>query len=217
VFFDMDGLLVDTEPLWFEVEAKVMARLGGRWSPADQRELIGGSMAHTVAYLLARATRPATPEQVAGWLNEGAARQLAARDLQPMPGAGELVAEVRAAGLPLALVTSSDRMIMEAVTRRLDGWFPVTVCADDVRHGKPDPEPYLLAAWRTGADPVCCVALEDSPRGLASAEAAGCATIAVPGIAPVTAAPGRLVVRSLADVDLATLRALAADRDHVIS
>ncbi len=213
VLFDMDGLLVDTEPLWFEVERQVMARLGGEWTERDQRALIGGSLQRSVGYLLGRASRPAAAETVADWLIGGMAGLLAERGVAAMPGALELVGQVRAAGVPLALVTSSERVIMDAV---LDGLarrgvsFPVTVCGGDVRQTKPDPEPYQLAAAMLGADPKCCVALEDSPNGVAAAEAAGCVTVAVPGPAAVPAGPGRTVVASLADVDLPLLRALLA-------
>ena len=71
VLFDMDGLLVDTEPLWLETETEVTARLGAPWTPEDQQALLGGSMARTVGYLLARATRPAPPETVERWMIEG--------------------------------------------------------------------------------------------------------------------------------------------------
>src|ERR1700728_2367660 len=63
VLFDMDGLLVDTEPLWFETETQVMARLGAPWSEEDQQQLLGGSMEHTVSYLLSKATRSAEPHE----------------------------------------------------------------------------------------------------------------------------------------------------------
>ncbi len=88
--------------------------------------------------------------------------------------------------------------------------FPVTVCGDDVPVTKPDPAPYLLAAKLLDVEPARCVALEDSPNGVASATAAGCLVVAVPSFVAVPAAPRRLVVRSLSDVTLGTLRALAA-------
>jgi beta-phosphoglucomutase-like phosphatase (HAD superfamily) len=88
--------------------------------------------------------------------------------------------------------------------------FPVTVTGDDVTRPKPDPEPYLLAAKLLGADPERCVALEDSPNGVASATGAGCRVVAVPSLLPIPPAAGRLVVPSLAGVTLNTLRALAA-------
>ena len=113
------------------------------------------------------------------------------------PGARELLAEVAAAGLPHALVTSSERRFMDVVLARTGLRFDALVCADDVSVTKPDPEPYLLAAKLLGADPARCFALEDSPNGVASAEAAGCRVIAVPSLVPIEPAPGRTVVRSL--------------------
>jgi len=88
--------------------------------------------------------------------------------------------------------------------------FPVIVCGDDVPVTKPDPAPYQLAAKLLDAEPGRCVALEDSPNGVASATAAGCLVVAVPSFVAVPAAPGRLVVSSLTDVSLAALRALAS-------
>jgi HAD superfamily hydrolase (TIGR01509 family) len=215
VLFDMDGLLVDSEPFWFEVEREVMARLDGNWSEADQHALIGGSLPRTVTYLLARAGRQASRQDVGRWLVDGMTTLLAARPLPMRPGAADLLAEVRAAGIGHALVTSSERPIMDAVLRQLGIGFTATVCADDVHNGKPDPQPYLLAAALLGADPRWCVALEDSPNGVASAEAAGCALIAVPSLVPIAARPGRVVAGSLAEVDLAMLRKLvpAAERE----
>ncbi len=210
VLFDMDGLLVDTEPLWFEVECAVMGRLGGDWSEADQQALVGGSLPRSVDYLLARARRRASPAQVARWMVAGMTELLAVRPVPLLPGAGELLAEVAAAGLPHALVTSSERAIMTAVLDQVGAVFPVTVCGNDVLRSKPDPEPYLLATARLGAPPGCCIALEDSPNGVAAAEAAGCRTVAVPSLAPVPPRPGRLVVSSLDQLDLAWLREHAA-------
>ena len=210
VLFDMDGLLVDSEPLWFEVECAVMARLDGRWSEADQQALIGGSLPRTVSYLLARAGRPASSEDVGRWLVDGMTSLLMSRPLTMLPGAGELLAEVRAAGIPHALVTSSERPVMDAVLRQLGVGFTATVCADDVTRGKPDPEPYLRAASLLGADPRACVALEDSPNGVTSAEAAGCRLIAVPSLVPIHAQDGRMIATSLSQVNLALLRDLVA-------
>ena len=210
VLFDMDGLLVDSEPLWFEVECAVMARLDGQWSETDQQALIGGSLPRTVSYLLARAGRPASPEEVGRWLVDGMTVLLKSRSLTMLPGARELLAEVRAAGVPHALVTSSERPIMEAGLAQLGIGFTATVCADDVSRGKPDPEPYLRAASLLDVDPRCCVALEDSPNGVASAEAAGCRVIAVPSLVPIPARPGRMLVASLSQVSLARLRDLVA-------
>ena len=210
VLFDMDGLLVDTEPLWLETETEVMARLGAPWTPEDQQALLGGSMARTVGYLLARATRPAPPETVERWMMDGVLARVRAGRVVVRPGVRELLAEVAEAGVPYALVTSSQRAFAEAVLGATGITFPLTVCAEDVTTGKPDPEPYLLAAKLLDADPVRCVALEDSPNGVASATAAGCRVLAVPSLVPIPPAPGRVVVASLAGVSLGDLRRIAA-------
>ncbi len=198
VLFDMDGLLIDSEPLWLEAETAVMARLGADWTTADQAQLLGGSLKRTVRYLMGKAARPASPELVAEWLMSGVSNLVRERGVPLQPGARELLAEVAAAGLPHALVTSSERRFMDAVLARTGLRFDVLVCANDVSMTKPDPEPYLLAAKLLGADPARCVALEDSPNGVASAEAAGCQVIAVPSLIPIEPGPGRTVVRSLA-------------------
>ena len=212
VMFDMDGLLVDTEPLWFEVESAVMARLGGDWGAGDQEQLVGGSLERTLDYLLGKATRPRSRATVAGWMVGGMVELLGTRPIAALPGALRLLGEVAAAGVPHALVTSSERVIMEAVLRQLKVSFPVTVCGEDVAATKPDPAPYLLAAARLGADPRWCAALEDSPNGVAAAEAAGCLTVAVPNLVPIPAADGRVVVTSLTEVSLAELARLVAAR-----
>lgn len=208
--FDMDGLLVDTEPLWLETETEVMARLGAPWSTDDQEALLGGSMQRTVAYLLSKATRPAPPETVAGWMMDGMLEKVRAGRVAVRRGARELVTEVAKSGLPYALVTSSRRPFAEAVLEATGLPFEVTVCGDDVSETKPAPDPYLMGAKLLSVDAERCVALEDSPNGVASATAAGCKVIAVPSLLSIPEAPGRRVVSSLEEVDLAVLRDLAA-------
>jgi HAD superfamily hydrolase (TIGR01509 family) len=205
--FDMDGVLVDSEPLWFRAETAVMARLGGSWAEGDQHVLVGGSMAVTVAYLLERGTRAADPADVERWLVDSMAEMLSSGPLPVMPGARELVEQVSAAGLPYALVTSSERVIMDAVLSGFGATFPVTVCADDVSACKPDPEGYLLAAAKLSVEPARCIVIEDSLNGVAAAEAAGCLAVAVPSVVPIPAAPGRVVACSLAELSLQRLRA----------
>jgi HAD superfamily hydrolase (TIGR01509 family) len=206
VLFDMDGLLVDTEPLWLETETEVMARLGGPWSEADQEALLGGSMDRAVRYLLDRAIRPVPPATVAGWMLAGMLDRVRAGRVIVKPGARELLAEVAAAGLPHALVTSSLRSFAEAVLGATGMAFGVTVCCEDVTVTKPDPAPYLLAAKLLDVDPARCVALEDSRSGVESAGAAGCLVVAVPSVVPIPPGRDRVVVPSLRDVKLADLR-----------
>ena len=213
VLFDMDGLLVDTEPLWFETEIEVMARLGAPWTKQDQAALLGGSMERSVGYLLSRATIPASPAEVERWLLEGMIPRVEAGRATVLPGVRELLAAVTAAGLPVALVTSSLRRFAEAVLTSTGLRFPVTVFGEDVPATKPDPAPYQLAAKLLDVEPGRCVALEDSPNGVASATAAGCLVVAVPSFLAIPDAPGRLVVGSLRDVTVDRLRALAAAGD----
>jgi beta-phosphoglucomutase-like phosphatase (HAD superfamily) len=235
VLFDMDGLLVDSEPLWFEAETTVMALMGSAWSHADQQRLVGRPMKHSLGYMLARAARPVPEETVERWLADGITSLVRQRGVPMLPGARELITEVKAAGLPCALVTSAQPDLMNAVLETIGAAlrapvldvpvldvpvfdvpvfdvpvFDVTVCAADVQHGKPDPEPYRLAARLLGVPPGCCVALEDSHSGVASAETAGFSVIAVPNVAAVPARPGRIIVSSLGEVNLARLRQVAA-------
>ncbi len=200
VLFDMDGLLIDSEPLWLAAETAVMARLGADWTEADQVQLLGGSLERTVRYLLAKATKPAPPEVIGEWLMSDIAERVRRCGVPVRPGARKLLAAVAQAGLPSALVTSSERRFMNAVLAGTGLRFDVLVCADDVTATKPDPEPYLLAAKLVGVPPGDCFALEDSPNGVASAQAAGCRVIAVPSLVPISPAPGRIVVSSLLDL-----------------
>jgi HAD superfamily hydrolase (TIGR01509 family) len=208
VLFDMDGLLLDSERLWLEAEAEVMAWLGGSWGPKHQEFLVGGSLDRTVAYMLDLTGAPADAEEVSRRLLDAMGRRLRA-DVPMMPGARELLDEVRAAGLPSALVSSTHRALMEYA---LDGIgrdsFTVTVAGDEVGRTKPDPEPYLAATRLLDVDPRRCVVLEDSPSGVTSGTAAGCHVVAVPSVVPIDEAPGRTVVSSLKEVDLDRLRAL---------
>jgi HAD superfamily hydrolase (TIGR01509 family) len=200
VLFDMDGLMIDSEPLWLEAETAIMARLGASWSQKDQAALLGGSLERSVRYLLAKATRPAPPLLVGEWLMSDITERVRRDGVPVRPGALELLASVQRAGLPHALVTSSERGFMEAVLASTGMRFDVLVCAEDVAATKPDPEPYLLAAKLVGIPPGDCFALEDSPNGVASAEAAGCQVFAVPSLVPIPSAPSRIVVRSLRDL-----------------
>jgi HAD superfamily hydrolase (TIGR01509 family) len=217
VLFDMDGLLLDSEPLWFEAESAVMARLGVPWAAEDQEELLGGSLERTVSYMLGKArARPgaaggrAGAAQVGRWLLAGMTELILARGVPLRPGARELLAEVAAAGMPHALVTSSHREVMQAALEASKLEFAVTVCREDVAKGKPGPEPYLRAASLLGVPAAGCVVLEDSPNGIASGLAAGCTVIAVPSLPQPAAPPGVLTVASLAEISLARLREVAA-------
>jgi HAD superfamily hydrolase (TIGR01509 family) len=214
VLWDMDGLLVDTEPLWTRAEHDVAAHYGSTFTPAAKAAIVGTRLDTAVPLLLEHFGVPATPEEV-----ERAGRLLLSRvvalflaePLPLQPGAARLLADLADAGVPCALVSSSFRVLVDAVLSTGAGPFATTLAGDEVARAKPDPEPYLTAAARLGADPARCVVLEDSPTGVASGTAAGCAVVAVPSVAGVAVdpAPRRRVVSSLVDVSVADLAALA--------
>ncbi|MEV0970593.1 HAD family hydrolase [Microtetraspora glauca] len=210
VLFDMDGLLVDTEKVWFEVESEVVTRLGGTWGPEHQEQLVGGSWERSVAYMLAMTGAEVAPSLIGEWLLDGMERRLA-DGVVTMPGALELLRAVADEGVPIALVTSSLRVIADSVLKTIGReHFDVIVTADDVTWTKPHPEPYLTATGLLSVDPARCAVLEDSPNGVASASAAGCQVVAVPSLVAIDPAPGRIVVPSLRHVDVALLRGLIA-------
>ncbi len=201
MLFDLDGLLIDSEPVWYAVEAEVMERLGARWTPADQEACVGGPVGKSVAYMLKVAGRDLSPTMLRDELLAGMRARLRT-DVPLRPGAVELVDAVRASGVPTALVSSSYRSLVDAALQRLGGArFDVTVAGDEVERGKPDPEPYLAACAWLDAGPSRCVVVEDSPVGVASGQQAGCFVVAVPSVAGIEPADRRVVLDTLAGVD----------------
>ncbi len=214
VLFDMDGLLVDSEPVWTVAETELAAALGGAFTAELKAAIVGTRLEVAVPTILAWYDAPRAEPDIAAtsaWLLRRMA-ELFADELIVLPGVVELLAALRDAGVPVALVSSSYRVLVDAVLRQGIGPFEVSVAGDEVVHGKPDPEPYLTACARLRVDPREAVVLEDSPAGVASGEAAGCAVVAVPSVAGVnfSAAPRRLVVPALTKVGLAELIALVA-------
>lgn len=214
VLFDMDGLLVDTEPIWTVAEVELARSLGGEFTPALKAAIVGTRLEVAVPTILSwygAPTDEATVARTMGWLLDRMVALFADRPAV-LPGVVDLLGSLAAAGIPTALVSSSYRVLVDAVLAHGIGPFDTTIAGDEVTHGKPHPEPYLLAAARLGVDPALCVVIEDSPSGVVSGEAAGCAVVAVPSVAGVGFEPGprRLVVPSLEAVDLADLHALVA-------
>jgi HAD superfamily hydrolase (TIGR01509 family) len=213
VLFDMDGTLIDSEPIWFDTEIAILAEYGFTLGREHWARVLGQPNEVAVGYLLEVSGIPLTPRQ----LNERIEDAMAARmgqGIELMAGAKELFTELDAAGIPAALVTASSRRIVEASLGSIGAHrFQFTVSGDDVTHGKPHPEPYLTAARLLGVDPTRCAVIEDSPNGSRSGAAAGCRVLAIPHAAPIAAHPLITVADSLADVSLATLRGLFADAD----
>ncbi|MFF6868303.1 HAD family hydrolase [Streptomyces sp. NPDC090109] len=206
VLFDMDGTLVDTETLWWDATEEVAARLGHRLTAADAPEVVGRAVEDTAAHLV-RTTGMSGTAGVASALTTAFRRRVDAG--APLrPGAGRLLAELERAAVPFALVSASPRSVVDAVTGGALARVPFafTLSADDTARTKPHPDPYRTAARRLGVPVEACVAVEDSPDGTASADAAGCVVLVVPSLLPVEPGPGRVFAESLEEVSLATLR-----------
>jgi len=208
VLFDMDGLLIDSEPVWYDVESEVVARLGGTWSHAHQAACIGGTLDASCRYILEVTGSSVSVEELTAMLLAGMVEHFRA-GLPLHAGALELVDAVRTRGVATALVSSSYRVLVNAALHRIGAdRFDVSVVGDEISQGKPHPEPYLTACEKLSVDPARCVALEDAASGVRSAEAAGCVVVAVPSVAPIEALPTRPVMSSLADIDVDWLLAL---------
>jgi HAD superfamily hydrolase (TIGR01509 family) len=208
VLWDMDGTLVDTEPLWIASEYELAERSGATWSREHALNLVGWDLLDSGRYIRDHMGLEMEPEEVVQLMLDRVVAGV--RDgVDFRPGVLELLAEQRRAGVPAALVTMSYRSLAEAVVAGLPaGTFAAVVVGDEVGNGKPHPEPYLTAARLVGADPARCVAIEDSTTGATSAQAAGCRVLAVPHHVAVPPAPGRSVVPSLEGVRLADLESM---------
>jgi len=225
VFFDLDGTLIDSEEVWNDAVRRLAASRGVVAAEPLLARTHGLEVMQALRLVHAEfGWHPGTLDADAAWL----ARQVAAtfeNGIVWRPGAQSLLSRLRTAGVPTALVTSTYRQLVDLILRRLE-WegFDAVVCGDEVRSPKPDPEPYLTAARLLGVDVRTCVAVEDSPKGAASARAAGCAVLYVSAMSP--APPGgdmAAVLTTLVGVDLATLTRLThhhngrSRSDHPVS
>ena len=216
VLFDMDGTLVDSEKVWDVGLTELAHRYGGELSAAARARMVGTSMTESMAILHDDLGQPwRDPHGSVEWL-ERRVKELFALGLVWRPGAAELLASVHAAGIPMALVTATRRHLVDVALVTIgEHYFRAVVAGDEVDQTKPHPEPYLTAASLLGADPARCVAVEDSPTGVASARAAGCVVLAVPCEIELPDAGGVTVVDSLTGVDLPYLRRLVSSAPGV--
>jgi HAD superfamily hydrolase (TIGR01509 family) len=213
VLFDMDGTLVDSEKVWSVGLTELAGHYGAELSAAARTRMVGTSMAESMQILHDDIGQPG--RDVGGsvtWL-ERRVKELFGEGLIWRPGARELLGQVRAAGLPTALVTATRRHLVDVALVTIGAHhFDAVVAGDEVDQTKPHPMPYLTAARLIGADPAACVAVEDSPNGITSAVAAGCAVLGVPCEIRLPELPGVHLVDSLIGVDVAYLRGLVAGR-----
>ena len=167
VFFDMDGLLVDSEPLWLISETQMMAEYGYQWLMSG---LIGGKRD---GHSLMTEIIDRMVEKFKG-------------DLPFMPGAIALITDLRAHGIPLTLVSASPRSLVDAALGNFkENPFVISISSNDVKVSKPDPEGYLLAAASGGHDISNSLVLEDSLTGVTAAKASGAWVLAVPHLVPI--------------------------------
>lgn len=208
VLWDLDGTLIDTEPLWMAAEHELAAEHGRVWTDADGLKLVGFTLLDAGAYIRQRLELDLTAEAIVDRLVDRVSDRLHSEEIAWRPGVRELVDALAAAGIPQAVVTMSYAKIADPVVAMLP--MTASVTGDEVTHGKPHPEPYLTAARLLGVDPADCVAVEDSGNGANSANAAGCRVLVVPNMVAVPGAPRRTQLATLAGVTPADLQALLA-------
>ena len=211
----MDGTLVDTEPYWIEVEYALVAEHGGTWSREHALNLVGNDLLVSGAYIREHGGVDLEPEEIVDRLLDGVVERIS-RQVPWRPGAVELLADLRAAGVPCGLVTMSYERFVAPVLEALPvGTFTAVVTGDAVTVGKPHPEPYLTAAGLLGVDPSACLAIEDSNTGAKSAVAAGCTVLVVPNHVPVLEGERRVFLDTLVGVTVDQLRSLCPTTDPI--
>ena len=180
VVFDLDGVLIDSEPVWERVRRELVAERGGHWAPDAQRKLMGMSTQEWARYLSEDLGVGLPPAEVATLVIDRMAASYL-EHLPLLPGAVEAVHRL-AARWPLGLASSASAILIETVLESagLRPYFQVTMSTEEVPHGKPAPDIYLAVTARLGCSPPNGAAVEDSSNGLRSAAAAGLRVIAVP-------------------------------------
>jgi HAD superfamily hydrolase (TIGR01509 family) len=180
IIFDMDGVLLDSEPLHLQALNEVLAPLGHRATAAEDRQFFGLTNEECWRVIMRRYALPGRLDDYLARYDEAVLRVLQ-QPVTPTPGVPELLARLRRRGVRLALASASKRSWVDATLQAigLRRAFEVVVSADDVAHGKPAPDLFSLAARRLGVPPERCVVVEDSPNGVLAGRRAGMAVVAV--------------------------------------
>ena len=185
VFLDMDGLLVDSEPLWLISETQMMAEYGYQWLESDQAACLGGPLDRVGDYMSGLIGGKRDGNSFTLEIIERMVEKFKG-DLPFMPGAIELINDLRAHGVPLTLVSASPRSLVDAALSNFEvNPFVRSISSGDVKVSKPAPEGYLLAATSGGHDISNSLVLEDSLTGVTAAKASGAWVLAVPHLVPI--------------------------------
>lgn len=213
VLFDMDGTLVETESLWKLSERTTMEKFGQPWTREDEIDATGGPFERVAQIMADRAG--VQVDEINTMLDETIQDLFRNREIVLQPGVADLISQIVAAGIPIALVSNSYRALVDIINSRVDVEFQLTIAGDEVEEPKPDPGPYLLAAQQLGVDIKNCIVLEDSEPGIASAVASGAAVVAIPGHnipgnGDVPDAERMRIITSIEELGLADLEALVA-------
>lgn len=199
VFFDMDGLLVDSEPLWLESETEMMAEFGYQWLESDQAACLGGPLDRVGNYMSGLIGAKRDGHSLMLEIIERMVLKFKG-ELPFMPGAVELIGDLRANGIELTLVSASPRSLVDAALSNFaESPFARSISSNEVKISKPDPEGYLLAASSGGHDISNCLVLEDSLTGVTAAKASGAWVLAVPHLVPIEKSGRVDVTNSLAN------------------
>ena len=197
----MDGTLVDTEPYWMEEELALAERYGGTWTHDQALQVVGFDLLVAARLMRTQMGIDLAPERMVEELLDGVIARVQ-RTVPWRAGARELLASLRAADVPCALVTMSYARFVEPIVAALpSGTFDVVITGDAVDRGKPHPEPYLAAARALDVRAGDCLAIEDSTTGATSASAAGCVVLVAPLHVTVPTGERRLFVDSLEGLD----------------
>jgi HAD superfamily hydrolase (TIGR01509 family) len=180
VLFDMDGVIIDSEPLWSEAERQLLTRRNLTYSEHLKPLLMGLDSREAVRILLRHYNLDESVEDLVHERNQ-LVSELVQKHGQPIPHAIDLVRRVRNAGLKTVLASSSPYSLVEIVVEKLKigPLLDLVVSGDEVSRGKPAPDIYLAAAKTLGVVPECCLAIEDAPNGVRAAKAAGMRCLAI--------------------------------------
>ena len=210
VLFDMDGVIIDSEPLWSDAEKQLLARRNLPYSPSLKTAMMGRDARGAVGYLIEHYSLADSLGELIEERNQLIA-ELFKEHLKAIPGALDLVRSVIAASIMTGLVSSSPKPLVELALEKLvtTGLFDLTLSGDQVVRGKPAPDIYITAAEKLGVKPEYCLVIEDAPHGVAAAKDASMCCLAIStSVSVVELAMADKVVSGFEEVDVQVLQSL---------